>query len=77
MIDNRYIDILVDYVYHKKHEGEESFRTIVNNDVDNEIQYGSINYNPENVYKDKLEIKEEIIRILNINFNDVENESIK
>ena len=46
-------------------------------DVDNEIQYGSINYNPENVYKDKLEIKEEIIRILNINFNDIENESIK
>lgn len=41
----------------KKHEGEESFRTIVNNNVDNEIQYGSINYNPENVYKDKLEIK--------------------
>jgi len=26
---------------------------------------------------DKLEIKEEIIRILNINFNDIENESIK
>lgn len=54
MIDNRYIDILVDYVYHKKHEGEESFRTIVNNDVDNEIQYESINYNPENVIKINL-----------------------
>ena len=77
MIDNRYIDILVDYVYHKKHEGEEYFRAIVINNDNNEIQYGSINYNPENVYKDKLKIKEEIIRILNINFNDVENESIK
>ncbi len=66
MLDNKYIDLLVNYVYSKQKEGEETFRAIVNSDVDNCITYGSINPNPENERKDKIEIKNDIINILKL-----------
>ena len=58
MLDKKYIDLLVDYVYSKQKEGEETFRTIVNSDLDNYITYSSITPNIENERKDKHEISE-------------------
>ena len=63
MLDNKHIDLLVNYVYNKQKEGEETFRDIVNNDVDNCVTYGSIIPNPENERKDKLEIRNDLINI--------------
>lgn len=66
MLDKKHIDLLVNYVYSKQKEGEETFRTIVNNDVDNCVTYGSINLNPENERKNKLEIRNDLINILKL-----------
>ena len=66
MLDNKHIDLLVNYVYSKQKEGEETFRNIVNNDVDNCVTYGSIIPNPENERKDKTEIRNDLINILKL-----------
>lgn len=66
MLDKKHIDLLVDYVYNKQKEGEETFRTIVNNDLDNCITYSSITPNIENERKDKLEIRNDLINILKL-----------
>lgn len=66
MLDKKHIDLLVNYVYSKQKEGEETFRTLVNNDVDNCVTYGSINSNPENERKDKLKIRNDLINILKL-----------
>ena len=66
MLDNKHIDLLVNYVYSKQKEGEETFRTIVNNDLDNYITYSSITPNIENERKDKLEIRNDLINILKL-----------
>lgn len=66
MLDKKHIDLLVNYVYSKQKEGEETFRAIVNNDVDNCVTYESINPNPENERKDKLEIRNDLINILQL-----------
>ena len=63
MLDKKYIDLLVDYVYSKQKEGEETFRTSVNSDLDNYITYSSITPNIENERKDKLEIRNDLINI--------------
>ena len=63
MLDKKYIDLLVDYVYSKQKEGEETFRAIVNSDLDNYITYSSITPNIENERKDKLEIRNDLINI--------------
>lgn len=66
MLDKKYIDLLVDYVYSKQNEGEETFRAIVNSDLDNCITYSSITPNIENERKDKLEIRNDLINILKL-----------
>lgn len=66
MLDKKYIDLLVDYVYSKQKEGEETFRAIVNSDLDNYITYSSITPNIENERKDKLEIRNDLINILKL-----------
>ena len=66
MLDKKHIDLLVDYVYSKQKEGEETFRAIVNSDVNNYITYGSITPNAENEHKDKLEIRNDLINILKL-----------
>lgn len=66
MLDKKHIGLLVNYVYSKQKEGEETFRTIVNNDVDNCVTYESINPNPKNERKDKTKIKNDIINILKL-----------
>ena len=66
MLDNKHIDLLVNYVYSKQKEGEETFRAIVNSDLDNCITYSSITPNIENERKDKLEIRNDLIKILQL-----------
>ena len=53
-------------MYSKQKEGEETFRTIVNSDLDNCITYSSITPNIENERKDKLEIRNDLINILKL-----------
>lgn len=66
MLDKKHIDLLVDYVYSRQKEGEETFRAIVNSDLDNCITYNSITPNIENERKDKLEIRNDLINILKL-----------